>query len=129
MFSVMHELHEQTLPENLYIVGLTSLTMEYSFVYFTCGSKEEAHTIARSLLEKRLIACANIFSVSSVYTWKGAVEEAEEYAAFLKTESTKVARTIEEVKRQHSYEVPDIVEIPLGEGYLPFFQWISEVVQ
>lgn len=57
------------------------------------------------------------------------MEEAEEYAAFLKTEKRKVTETIEEVKRLHSYEVPDIVEIPLGEGYKPFFEWISEVVQ
>lgn len=103
--------------------------MEYSFIYVTCSSKEEAQTISRTLLEKRLIACANLFSISSLYIWQGALEEAEEYAAFLKTEKRKVAETIEEVKRLHSYEVPDIVEIPLGGGYHPFFQWISEVVQ
>lgn len=103
--------------------------MEYSFIYITCGSEEEAHTIARTLLEKRMIACANIFPISSVYVWKGNLEEAQEYAAFLKTERQKVASTIEEVKRLHSYEVPDIVEVPLGEGFQPFFQWISEVVK
>ncbi len=119
-----------TIPDkNLYIDGFFPFTMEYSFVYFTCSSKEEAQTIGKTLVERRLIACANIFSVSSVYIWKGTMEEAEEYAAFLKTEKRKVTETIEEVKRLHSYEVPDIVEIPLGEGYKPFFEWISEVVQ
>ena len=103
--------------------------MEYSFVYFTCSTREEAHTIARTLVETRFIACANIFPIFSVYTWKGKTEESEEYAALLKTEKRKVPRTIEEVKRLHSYEVPDIVEIPLGRGYGPFFHWISEVVQ
>ena len=98
-------------------------------MYFTCSTREEAHTIARTLVENRFIACANIFPIFSVYTWKGKTEESEEYAAFLKTEKRKVAHTIEEVKRLHSYEVPDIVEIPLGRGYGPFFQWISEVVQ
>jgi len=103
--------------------------MEYSFIYMTCGSKEEADTIAKTLLEHRLIACANIFPVSSVYIWKGTMEESQEYSAFMKTEKGKVTSVIEEVKRLHSYEVPDIVEIPLGEGFEPFFQWISEVVQ
>jgi len=95
----------------------------------TCGSKEEADTIAKTLLEHRLIACANIFPVSSVYVWKETLEESQEYSAFMKTEKGKVTAVIEEVKRLHSYEVPDIVEIPLGEGFEPFFQWISEVVQ
>lgn len=95
----------------------------------TCGSKEEAETIARTLLEHRLIACANIFPVFSVYIWKGTLEESPEYSALMKTETRKVAAVIEEVKRLHSYEVPDIVEISLGEGFVPFFQWISEVVQ
>lgn len=103
--------------------------MEYSFVYFTCSTREEAHTIARTLVKNRFVACANIFPIFSVYTWKEKIEESEEYAALLKTEKRKVALTIEEVKRLHSYEVPDIVEIPLGRGYRPFFQWISEVVQ
>lgn len=95
----------------------------------TCGSKEEADTIAKTLLEHRLIACANIFPVSSVYIWKETVEESQEHSALMKTEKRKVTAVIEEVKRLHSYEVPDIVEIPLGEGFEPFFQWISEVVQ
>ncbi len=103
--------------------------MEYSFIYVSCGSREEAQIIAKTLLEHKFIACATIFPVSSLYIWKGTLEEAEEYAAFLKTEKQKVHATIEEVKRLHSYEVPDMVEIPLGEGYQPFFQWISEVVQ
>jgi periplasmic divalent cation tolerance protein len=103
--------------------------MEYSFIYVTCSSQKEVKTIARTLLEKRMIACANMFPVSSAYTWKGSLEEAEEYCAFLKTEKGKVPSIIEEVKKLHSYEVPDIVEIPLGEGFQPFFQWISEVVQ
>ncbi|MBU7016983.1 MAG: divalent-cation tolerance protein CutA [Theionarchaea archaeon] len=103
--------------------------MEYSFIYFTCSSKEEAHTIGKTLVERRLVACVNIFNVSSMFIWKGTLEEAEEYAAFLKTEKRKVKETIEEVKRLHSYDVPDVVEIPLGEGYEPLFEWISEVVQ
>lgn len=95
----------------------------------TCGSKKEAHTIATALLQNKLIACANMFPVSSVYTWKQNIQEDEEYAAFLKTKKSKVPQVIEEVKRMHSYEVPDIVEIPLGRGFEPFFQWISEVVK
>jgi periplasmic divalent cation tolerance protein len=115
--------------DNLYILEFPSFFMGYSFVYLTCGSEEEACSISRKLLEEKLIACANIFPVLSIYRWKESLEEAEEYAAFLKTEKSKVPSIIEEVKRLHSYEVPDIVEIPLGKGFQPFFQWISEVVE
>ncbi|MBU6997242.1 MAG: divalent-cation tolerance protein CutA [Theionarchaea archaeon] len=102
--------------------------MEYSFVYFTSGTEKEARAIARKLLEKKSIACANLFPISSLYIWKENLEEAQEYAALVKTERRKVGAVIEEVKRMHSYEVPDIVEIPVGDGFNPFFAWISEVV-
>ncbi|MGD2249808.1 MAG: divalent-cation tolerance protein CutA [Candidatus Methanofastidiosia archaeon] len=103
--------------------------MDYSVVYMTCSSKKEAHTIATELVQTKLIACANIFPISSVYTWKQKIHHDTEYAAILKTKKTNVPKVIEEVKRMHSYEVPDIVEIPLGRGFKPFFQWISEVVE
>ncbi|MBU7042301.1 MAG: divalent-cation tolerance protein CutA [Theionarchaea archaeon] len=103
--------------------------MEYSLIYMTSGSKREAESIARILLEKRQIACANLIPVSSLYIWKDQLQEDQEYVSILKTEQRKVHDVIEEVKKLHSYEVPDIVEIPLGEGYRPFLQWISEVVQ
>ncbi|MBU7015296.1 MAG: divalent-cation tolerance protein CutA [Theionarchaea archaeon] len=103
--------------------------MEYSFVYFTSGSEEEARAIATRLLEERFIACANLFPISSLYIWEENLEEAREYAALIKTERRKVGRVIEEVKRMHSYDVPDVVEIPVGEGFSPFFAWISEVVR
>ena len=95
----------------------------------TSSSKREAESIARILLEKRHIACANLIPVSSLYIWKDQLQEDQEYVSILKTEKRKVHDVIEEVKKLHSYEVPDIVEIPLGEGYRPFLQWISEVVQ
>jgi periplasmic divalent cation tolerance protein len=103
--------------------------MEYSLIYMTSGSRQEAESIARKLLENRHIACANIMEVSSLYIWKDKMEKDQEYVSILKTEKRKVHTVIEEVKKLHSYEVPDIVEIPLGEGFNPFFQWISEVVQ
>jgi periplasmic divalent cation tolerance protein len=103
--------------------------MEYSLIYMTSGSKEEAESIAQTLLEDRHIACANILKTSSLYIWKEQLEKDQEYVSILKTEKRKVHTVIEEVKKLHSYETPDIVEIPLGEGFTPFFQWISEVVQ
>jgi periplasmic divalent cation tolerance protein len=103
--------------------------MEYSLIYMTSGSKNEAESIAQSLLEARHIACANILKVSSHYVWKDELVKDSEYVSIIKTEKRKVNTVIEEVKKLHSYDIPDIVEIPLGEGFTPFFQWISEVVQ
>ena len=103
--------------------------MQYSLIYMTSVSKSEAESIARTLLENRYIACANIMEASSLFIWKDQLQQDQEYVSILKTEKRKVHTVIEEVKKLHSYEVPDIVEIPLGEGFEPFLQWISEVVQ
>ena len=103
--------------------------MQYSLIYMTSASKSEAESIARSLLENRHIACANIMEASSLFIWKDQLQQDQEYVSILKTKKRKVHTVIEEVKKLHSYEVPDIVEIPLGEGFEPFLQWISEVVQ
>jgi len=118
-----------TVDATYYISSFPGESMEYSLIYMTSGSKREAESIARILLEKRQIACANLIPVSSLYIWKDQLQEDQEYVSILKTEQRKVHDVIEEVKKLHSYEVPDIVEIPLGEGYRPFLQWISEVVQ
>ena len=76
-------------------------------VYVATKDKKEAQKVSRHLLEKKLIACANIFPVDSLYWWKGRIVEDREYALVAKT--NKSFRQVEkEIEKIHSYEVPGI---------------------
>lgn len=98
----------------------------FVFVYITTGTVQEAKTIARALVEERIAACANIFPVSSVYRWKGKVEEAGEAGMIVKTVEGKLDALEKRVKELHSYEVPCIISVGIGSGSKEYLDWISE---
>ena len=97
-------------------------------VLITCGSAGEARRIARALVEKRLAACGNILEapVRSIYRWKGRVESAREYLIILKTSRNHFPQLEFEVRRLHSYDVPEIIAVPIEKGSHPYLKWISE---
>ena len=100
--------------------------MRFSMVYVTAKDKDEAKAIGRGLLEEKLAACVNIIdSVSSIYWWKGKIEEAEEAVLIAKTKETLVPELIKKVKSRHSYECPCIVSLPIQDGYPLFLDWIK----
>jgi periplasmic divalent cation tolerance protein len=98
----------------------------YSIVYVTVGSKREAEKIGFKLVEERLIACANIFPVSSVYRWKGKVERARELVLVAKTRRPLVKRVVKRIRELHSYEIPCIVSFNIERGLKEFLGWIDE---
>ncbi len=101
----------------------------FVFVYITAKDFDEARKIARHLLEKRLIACANIFPVRSMFWWEGKIEECLEFVIICKTKAEKFKELREEVKRIHSYSVPCICSFVVEEGLREFLDWIEETVQ
>lgn len=104
--------------------------MAYSLVYITTSDIEEARRIAKTLVEKRLVACANIVpEIESLYWWEGKINCEEEALIFAKTVREKVKNVIEEVKKLHSYEIPAIVSFDVSEGNKNFLDWISEEVE
>ncbi|HIH43560.1 MAG TPA: divalent-cation tolerance protein CutA [Candidatus Methanoperedenaceae archaeon] len=98
----------------------------FVFVYITTGTAEEAKTIARALVQERIAACANIFPVSSVYRWKGSVEEADETGMIVKTTDAKLGELEKRVKELHSYQVPCIISMGIGGGSKEYLDWIGE---
>jgi periplasmic divalent cation tolerance protein len=95
-------------------------------IYVTCGSREQARDIARSVVAEKLAACANILpGMTSVYCWEGHVEEGEETVLILKTRTVLVRKLSARVKELHSFDVPCVVEIPLGGGNPDYFAWIA----
>ena len=100
--------------------------MTIMFVYATAGDAAEAKRIARSVVEERLAACANIVEhVSSVYWWQGRVQEAGEAAFILKTTAERVEALIARIKALHSYDCPAIVALPVAKGFPGFLDWVA----
>lgn len=98
---------------------------EHASVYVTCPNRDTARKIARALLERKLVACANLFPIESMYRWEGEIEEGVEVAMFLKTRREKVEEVTRAVAELHPYEVACAVGFELGAGHAPYYQWID----
>lgn len=100
----------------------------FSIIYITAGDMAEARMIGRKLVEERLAACANIFPITSIFRWKGSIDETNEFAIIVKTRSDKVKEIEKRVKEIHSYEVPCVVSFKIEEGLIDYLNWIDESV-
>src|SRR6266478_5875419 len=99
----------------------------YRIVLVTCASVAEARKIGRSAVEKKLAACANIVKgVQSIYRWKGRVERAREVLVLMKTTVMRLRELEREVKRVHSYEVPEFIVLPIVAGSREYLKWVKE---
>jgi len=95
-------------------------------VFVTAASKHEAQRIVQELLEKRLIACANIYGpVESQFWWQGKIDKANEFLVLLKSDQKLFAKLSKTIKGSHSYDVPEILAVPVVEGYQPYLEWLS----
>jgi periplasmic divalent cation tolerance protein len=99
-------------------------------VLVTCESAKQARTIARALVERRLAACGNVVGapVGSIYRWKGKVESAREFLLILKTSRRRFAAIAAVVRRLHSYDLPEILALPVTAGSPSYLNWIAESV-
>jgi periplasmic divalent cation tolerance protein len=94
--------------------------------HVNAGSREEALRIGRALVEERLAACANVVDgLSSLYWWRGRLEEAGEALLILKTRGELVPALIERARQLHSYECPSIVALPIAAGNPDYLGWIA----
>ncbi len=92
----------------------------------TTANKQEAEKIASQLLEAKLIACANIIGpVSSHFHWSGKIEKAEECLMLMKSRRDLFEELAETVKTLHSYEVPEILALPIVDGSKAYFDWMD----
>src|SRR5882762_8714009 len=96
-------------------------------VLVTCGNIIEARRIAGKVVRKRLAACATIVlgPVQSIYRWKGKVEVAREQLLLIKTVERQLSALEAEIKRLHSYEVPEILAIPVPWVSADYLKWLK----
>jgi len=100
-------------------------------VLVTCGSANEAGRIARSLVEQKLAACVNILEVPvrSIYRWKGKVESANELLLIIKSSRKRFAALQNAIKQLHSYDVPEIIALPIVSGSRDYLTWLAESIR
>ena len=106
------------------------MSADHAFVVVlvTAPSAEEARRIGRTLVEERLIACVNVVGpVRSIYRWQEAVEEAEEHLLVMKARAADVEALAGRVRALHSYEVPEVVALPLTAGSDGYLAWLAAV--
>jgi periplasmic divalent cation tolerance protein len=98
-------------------------------VLITTGSKEEADRIANALVAEMLAACVNVIpGVTSVYRWQGEVQRAQEWLLVAKSRTEVLNDVIRRVKALHSYDVPEIIALPLAGGNDTYLRWIDNEV-
>ncbi len=95
-------------------------------IYATAGSREEAETLAKTLVTERLVACVNIFpEVTSVYRWEGQTESEQECVLIAKTLKTRRSEAMKRLNALHSYDTPCIVSYDMTDGLPSYVDWIS----
>lgn len=99
-------------------------------VLVTCPTLALARKIARAVVQKRLAACVNVLRspVESFYTWKGKLESAREHLLIIKTAASRLPQLEREVKRLHTYDVPEFIALPVTEGSADYLSWLSDCV-
>jgi len=89
-------------------------------------SAEEAPRVARALVEERLVACVNVLpGVRSFYRWEGEVHDDPEVLMVLKTTEEGVGRVLERLPELHPYDTPEILALPVTEGFAPYVSWVE----
>jgi periplasmic divalent cation tolerance protein len=99
---------------------------DYTVIFVTTSSPDESEKIGRALVEEKLVACANIVpSIRSIYHWQGKICDDKETLIILKTKKELFEQIEQRVKELHSYEVPEIISMPIIEGSNEYLSWLE----
>lgn len=101
----------------------------YGVVLVTASSQQEGEAIAQALIEAQLAACVNLMPVHSIYTWQGKIHSEQEWQLLIKTDLTQFPALEKKIRELHSYEVPEIIALPIVAGSQPYLEWISDNVK
>ena len=99
----------------------------YSIVLTTTVSNEQTEKIANALLAKKLAACVQATQIKSYYTWKDQITIDHENLLFIKCKAADYAEIEKCIRAYHSYEVPEILQLPVTNGSSDYLDWIRQV--
>ncbi|MEU8892257.1 divalent-cation tolerance protein CutA [Streptomyces sp. NPDC048442] len=100
-------------------------TRSYAVLTTTTDAEDKAYALAARAVEDQLAACAQVFPVSSVYRWQGAVERAQEWRIDFKTRGDLVAELARRIGELHDYDTPEIIAVPVTAGSPAYLEWVS----
>ena len=100
--------------------------MKYCMMIVTFTDENEADRVVSELLDRKLIACAQMQDIRSKYVWKGEQVRDSEVLVFMKTRADLYAKVEECVRGMHSYEVPEIIAVPIEKGLPEYLTWIDD---
>lgn len=101
----------------------------YGVVLVTVASLTAGKAIAMSLIEAKLAACVNLFPLDSIYLWEGKINQEQEYQLIIKTDLSKFDELEAKIKTLHSYEVPEIIALPIIAGSNTYLDWLGASLQ
>ena len=90
----------------------------------TYPTKQSITVIATELVKNKIVACVNISKISSIYSWKGKIENTSEYLAIFKTVRKNKTLLKKKIKETHPYDVPEIAEIDVTSINKPYLEWL-----
>jgi periplasmic divalent cation tolerance protein len=99
---------------------------DFCLILTTAGSREEAERLAELLVEQRLAACAQIVSIASTYRWQGRVVKDPEFLLLVKTRAALYPQVQSAIVANHSYEIPEVIQLPIKQGLDRYLGWITE---
>ena len=101
--------------------------MDHVVVFITAATTDEAQNISNILVSRRKAACVNIVAqVNSIFWWQGKIESADEALLIVKTKAALLEELIELVKQNHSYDVPEVIALPIIGGNRDYLQWLDD---
>lgn len=95
-------------------------------VVYCTAPPDEAESIAKKLLEEKLIACGNLFPVRSIYKWEGAVCDEPEQLMIMKTQVNVVGDLVSMIQKIHPYDLPEVIVLPVTGGSVEYISWVLE---
>ena len=99
---------------------------EYILIISTFADKGSAKKIAKQLVEQRLAACVQMLPIESVYLWKDEICDECEMLLLIKSKAALFDKITVAIKESHSYEVPEIIQIPITDGLPEYLKWIND---
>jgi periplasmic divalent cation tolerance protein len=97
-----------------------------SIVILSTTPRDGGEVIARTLVTEHLAACVNILETQSLFRWEGEMNCEDEDLLIIKSRSENVQKIVERIRQLHSYELPEIIVLPIIGGYAPYLQWIGQ---
>ncbi|MGA2913537.1 MAG: divalent-cation tolerance protein CutA [Methanoregula sp.] len=95
-------------------------------VVFSTAPPDKSESLAKMLIDQRIVACVNVVPVRSYYRWKGEFCDEQEHLLIAKTTRENAEEVIAAIKRQHPSEVPEVIVLPVIDGYPPYLEWVHQ---